>query len=172
MEIKTDYASTNELGAIILGNYCSVWGEHSIVYGNKCDVYGDNCIIYGSNCVVYGTNILNYGQGTRFIRSRSVPAEQQVRARVEEKDGKFIWNEIQAVKKPKMQLVLEKLREIDSKTEEEEKQCIICKDNKSVIALNCGHKKLCVTCALIVVKKFKECPLCKTKVTSVLRVYE
>lgn len=49
--------------------------------------------------------------------------------------------------------------------------CKICFDGELEIAFNCGHICVCQQCAIIIQKGKKECPLCREKITSALRVY-
>lgn len=57
--------------------------------------------------------------------------------------------------------------------QEGEKECVICVERgiKTVIT-DCGHAVYCVTCARATVKQGTLCPLCRTAVTGVIRVYQ
>ncbi len=60
--------------------------------------------------------------------------------------------------------------ESSSATEDEEKACVICKDHKrSHLIRPCNHRILCRCCSDE--KKLKTCPMCRTPIASIERVY-
>lgn len=58
---------------------------------------------------------------------------------------------------------------VDTSTDEEIHQCLACLDNQRIIAYGCGHVSYCISCHNNI--KNKICPLCKTKVTTTLRIF-
>lgn len=57
--------------------------------------------------------------------------------------------------------------------QEGESACVVCLERavKTVIT-DCGHAAYCVTCACTTVKEGTLCPVCRTRITSVIRVFE
>lgn len=62
----------------------------------------------------------------------------------------------------------------DTKTDRRDKQCIVCMDNERVVAPQCGHKQLCVRCARTLMEgpTIPKCPMCRTRITQIIRVFE
>lgn len=59
----------------------------------------------------------------------------------------------------------------DEKTEED--ACVVCMENKRVVALlPCGHKYTCASCTLQLYEDGSQCPNCRKEFTDVLRVYD
>jgi hypothetical protein len=52
------------------------------------------------------------------------------------------------------------------------KYCAVCfvKENDHAF-IPCGHKCMCLGCAELTMNKFKTCPYCRTKITSIQRIY-
>jgi hypothetical protein len=56
---------------------------------------------------------------------------------------------------------------------DDEKPCVICMERSIKTAIvDCGHQIYCVTCAREHVKPTTLCPLCRVRVTGVIRLYE
>lgn len=50
----------------------------------------------------------------------------------------------------------------DTPTQDEEKQCLICFENqKKVVFIPCNHLSCCLACTKAIMKKQRECPVCK-----------
>mmetsp|Transcript_1411 Transcript_1411/g.1871 ORF Transcript_1411/g.1871 Transcript_1411/m.1871 type:complete len:297 (+) Transcript_1411:74-964(+) len=63
-----------------------------------------------------------------------------------------------------------KLEEVEE-LQDDLSKCIVClTNNKEMIMVPCGHKVLCQQCSKQ--SQWKECPVCKTNVTTVLKVFE
>lgn len=55
---------------------------------------------------------------------------------------------------------------------EDPKICVICMDGpKECVIIPCGHLQTCVPCATHCMENSGECPICKTEITSVHKVY-
>ena len=57
---------------------------------------------------------------------------------------------------------------IDENAPTSDKACIVCLVNKKIIAFGCGHLSTCSACS----QKLSKCPLCRTKITFSLRVFD
>ena len=80
------------------------------------------------------------------------------------------------IKKPPTDDLTQKINDIkdsdDSPTDVEEKRCSVCLDNeKKVVYIPCGHLTCCLACTKAIMKKDKNCPICKQKITNFQRIY-
>lgn len=67
----------------------------------------------------------------------------------------------------------EKGKGADSETKDEpNKECIVCYDGqKNMLLLPCAHIATCVSCTSYIMHANKMCPVCRTKITQVMRIY-
>jgi hypothetical protein len=53
-----------------------------------------------------------------------------------------------------------------------DKKCIVCYENKSIIAFSCGHKYTCSTCSINIIDTTNKCPNCRMKIINVIRIFD
>lgn len=79
-------------------------------------------------------------------------------------ESERLRQEVEALKKRIMQL---ECKGGDKANESE--LCIICFESKiNTVLLECGHRAVCLLCA----EKLFECPMCREKITRVIRIYD
>lgn len=90
-----------------------------------------------------------------------------------EVNGELIdWNSIANQRVPQ-QLVLPQAMHDEPAVKQDEKPCIICEERSIKTTLvECGHQVYCVTCSLACVKQGTLCPVCRTPIAKVIRIYE
>jgi len=61
----------------------------------------------------------------------------------------------------------------EEKSENPASECVICYDGpKNMLLLPCAHIATCVTCTAQIMRTSKTCPVCRAKITQVLRTYQ
>ena len=50
-------------------------------------------------------------------------------------------------------------------------QCTICFTNRKQVLFGCGHYCCCFECSRVIIRKTKRCPICRTKIEVIHRVY-
>lgn len=59
----------------------------------------------------------------------------------------------------------------DEKANLEADECIVCIDRKRQVIFNCGHYHTCAKCSRKLVREKQPCPMCRTAISSVARVF-
>jgi len=62
------------------------------------------------------------------------------------------------------------LMTVHEKTQNEP-ECVICRDMKRSVILNCGHRVTCARCILDISKSHNVCPVCMTNITTIYPCY-
>eukprot|EP01102_Stenamoeba_stenopodia_P006165 TRINITY_DN1697_c0_g1_i1.p1 TRINITY_DN1697_c0_g1~~TRINITY_DN1697_c0_g1_i1.p1 ORF type:complete len:249 (+),score=38.90 TRINITY_DN1697_c0_g1_i1:623-1369(+) len=80
-------------------------------------------------------------------------------------ESERLRQEVEILKKRIQQLECQSGEEKLSESE----LCIVCYENKiNTVLLECGHRAVCLGCA----EKLFECPMCREKLTRVIRIYD
>ena len=59
----------------------------------------------------------------------------------------------------------------DDIEENEEKQCVLCSENRRKVVFSCGHSNFCVKCSLTIMDGKKECPICRKEIEEVMSIF-